>query len=377
MEDHGNQPDGVAERPQRQVRPRRSRGAPVVAVSGAASPFGRVVAGRLASSLEVRKVIGLDAVRGPATDVTWRVGDLTDPAGAKRLEGVQVVVHRVGLDGGDAAHELRVVETLLTAAAAVGVRRAVVIGSASVYGAHPENPVPLEESAPLRAEPDGATAALLLDVEDLVVRCRATHPGLQVTVLRPATVVGTGEPSVVSRHFEAPRMLVVRGARPRWQFVHIDDLAAAVELAVLGRVEGAATVAADGSLSQEEVEALSGRRRVELPASLAERTAERLHRVGVTTSPASELAYVSHPWVVPSTALREAGWAPDWDNTACFELLLEGVTHGFGVTGQRISGRLGVRLGGKEAALGATGATVAVLGTAAVVRQIRRHRGVL
>jgi nucleoside-diphosphate-sugar epimerase len=347
----------------------------VVAVSGAAGPFGSLVAGRLSRSSGVRKVIALDSVRGASPEVTWRVGEATDVATAKRLAGVDVVVHRVRLDA-DPAEELRAVETLLRACATAGVRRAVVISSASVYGAHPGNPVPLDEHAPLRAEPDGGTADLLLSVEELVVRSRVSFPALKITVLRPATVVGTGEPSVVSRHFAAPRMLVVRGSHPRWQFVHVDDLAAAVEVAALGEVEGEVTVGADGSLSQDEVEALSGRRRVELPSSLAERTAERLHRAGVTASPASELAYVSHPWVVPSTALRAAGWAPLWDNTACFELLLGEVTPSVGVS-HRISGRLGVRLGGKEAALGATGATVALLGTAAVIRQIRRHRGVL
>jgi nucleoside-diphosphate-sugar epimerase len=319
-------------------------------------------------------VVALDSVRGSATNVTWRVVDLTDPSLVGRLEDVDVVVHRAVVEDGAGRTALRVAETVLTSAAAAGVKRAVVITSASVYGAHADNPIPLAESAPLRAEPDGSAAGLLLEVEALVVRSRSSHPGLEVTVLRPATIVGTGEPSLISRHFEAPRILVVRGAHPRWQFVHVHDLASAVELAVLGQVGGDVTVGADGSLSQDEVEALSGRRRVELPAALALGTAERLHRLGVTAAPASELAYVSQPWVVPSTVLRAVGWAPTWDNVSCFELLLEGVAHGFGVTGQRIGGRIGSRIGGKEAALGATGATVAVLGTAAVVRQIRRHR---
>jgi nucleoside-diphosphate-sugar epimerase len=373
LEDHGNQPSLESEPARPSVRPRRSRKAPAVGVTGASYGVGAVVAARLSGSEQVRKVVGLDAVRGSAPPATWRVVDLTDPALATRLEGLDVLVHRVVVDA-DGPDALRVAETVLTSAAAASVRRAVLITSASVYGAHADNEVPLAEDSPLRAEPDGSSAGRLLEVEALVGRSRLAHPGLEVTVLRPATIVGTGEPSLVSRHFESPRILVVRGAQPHWQFVHVDDLAAAVELAVLGRVTGDVTVGADGWLTQEAVERLSGRRRVELPAALAMGTAERLHRLGVTSAPASELAYVSQPWVVPSTALRAAGWTPTWDNESCFELLLEGVAHGFGVTGQRIGGRLGSRIGGKEAALGATGATVAVLGTAAVVRQIRRHR---
>jgi nucleoside-diphosphate-sugar epimerase len=372
MEDHGNQPTAETDPPVAQVRPRRSRKAPVVAVTGASAGVGAAVVARLVGLEQVRRVVALDGVRGSAADVTWRVVDLTAPSLVARLDGIDVVVHRAVVDGEQDA--LRVAETLLTSCAAAGVKRAVIITSASVYGAHADNAIPLDEGAPLRAEPDGSTAGLLLEVEALVGRSRSAHPGLEVTVLRPATLVGTAEASLVSRHFEAPRILVVRGAHPCWQFLHVDDLVTAVELAVLGTVKGDVTVAADGWLTQDQVEALSGRRRVELPAALALGTAERLHRLGVTSSPASELAYVSQPWVVPSTALRAAGWSPTWDNESCFELMLEGVVHGFGVTGQRIGERIGSRIGGKEAALGATGATVAVLGTAAVVRQIRRHR---
>jgi nucleoside-diphosphate-sugar epimerase len=336
---------------------------------------------RLSTAHGVGKVLALDAVPASsqaaeparaAADVTWRTVDITDPALASTLDGVDVVVHRVVLEGDAGASAQLAAETVLTAAAAVGVARAVIITSASVYGAQADNPVPLDEAAPLRAVADGSGPGRLLEVEALVARCRAAHPGLDVTVLRPATLVASGEPSLVSRHFDAARLLVVRGSSPRWQFLHVDDLASAVELAVSGRVTGDVTLGCDGSLSQEQVEALSGRRRVELPGALAMGTAERLHRLGVTSAPASELAYVSQPWVVPSTALRAAGWSPTWDNEACFELLLETIPGGNGL--QRIGGRLGARVGGKEAALGATGATVAVLGTAAVVRQIRRHR---
>ena len=72
---------------------------------------------------------------------------------------------------------------------------------------------------------------------------------------------------------------------------------------------GVVTVGCEGWLEQAEVEMVSGLRRIELPAALAFGTAERLHRLGVIPAPASDLQYVVHPWVVPSTRLREAGLA--------------------------------------------------------------------
>ena len=57
-------------------------------------------------------------------------------------------------------------------------------------------------------------------------------------------------------------------------------------------------------------------RRIELAATTAFGTAERLHRVGVLPAPASELAFVVYPWTVASDRLRAAGWEPRWSSAA-------------------------------------------------------------
>ena len=59
--------------------------------------------------------------------------------------------------------------------------------------------------------PTAALRRRLLEIERLAAQAPRSHPGLQVTVLRPAAVVGPGVDSLLTRHFEAPRLLVVRG----------------------------------------------------------------------------------------------------------------------------------------------------------------------
>ncbi len=241
--------------------------------------------------------------------------------------------------------------------------RVVLVTSAMVYGASKDNEVPLPEDAELAALADGPLLSGLLDIEDAAERARSIHPGLHVTVLRPAVLVGPGVDSVFTRHFDAPLLLVVKDSAPHWQFCHVDDLLSALHLAALGDVDGQVTVGSQGHLSQAEVERISGLRRIELPARLAYGTAERLHRLGITLAPASELAYTAEPWVVSSARLRAAGWLPEHTNEDALQALV-------GDPSRRSSGR---RIG-RDATLGAAGATVAVLGTAAVVRQIRRQR---
>ncbi|MDT0265504.1 NAD-dependent epimerase/dehydratase family protein [Streptomyces sp. DSM 44915] len=365
-----------------------------VAVTGAARGVGARLTERLLDSADVRRVLALDERLGEARGAEWHTLDVRDPAIADLLRTsgatrdadaeeerdaepttapVDVLVHlAMDLDvesdpAARTAFNVRGTQTVLTAAAAAGVRRVVLCTSAMVYGALPDNDVPLAEDAELRATEDATCVGDLLEIERLAQRAPRAHPGLNVTVLRPAVLVG-GTDTALTRYFESPRLLVVAGSRPRWQFCHVDDLVSALELAVLEKVDGELAVGCEGWLEQEEVEELSGIRRMELPPSVALGAATRLHRLGLTPSPAGDLAYTMHPWVVSGSRLYEAGWRPAWSNEEVLAELLAEVAGRHTVVGRR--------LGRKDAAttLGAAGATVALVGTAALVRRARRAR---
>jgi nucleoside-diphosphate-sugar epimerase len=363
-------------------------------VTGAASPLGELVVerlvartaagrsgisdGRSASTDEapaLGTVLALDAERGQAEGAQWRVGPLDDPSVAERLRGADVVVLLAPADDLAAAlavpssqrrdRIVRYAQAVTTSAAAVGARRLVAVTSAMVLGAAADNPVPLPDDAPVAAVPDSGVVGDLLEVEQVLARLPRSHPGVSSTILRPAALVGPAVDTLVTRHFEAPRLLVLRDGRMVFQFCHVQDLAEAVAIAIVKGLEGTLTVGSEGVLTQSEVERSSGMRRVELPASLAFATAERLHRVGVLPAPAGDLTYVVHPWAVSSRRLREAGWVPQFDNEACLAVLLESVRGHRAVASRRLDR--------KDAALGAAGAAVALMGTAALVRRRRRR----
>jgi nucleoside-diphosphate-sugar epimerase len=347
-----------------------SRPGLVVAITGAAHGLGHALAAQLATSARIGRVIAIDDHRGDVAGVIWRLADVRDPALAGRLTGVDVLVH-TDVDLGDSdyrarrAFNVRAAQTVLTAAAAGRVSRVVLVTSAMVYGARPGNPVPLAETAPLGADPDGSVAGDLLEIEDLAQRAPRIHPGMAVTVVRPAALVGDGLETLVMKHFDSSRLLTVKGCAPRWQFCHIDDLVSALELAAVGEVTGNFAVGCDGWLEQEQVEEISGLRRIELPAGLTFGTAQRLHRIGIYPAPINDLQYLVFPWVVDCQALRAAGWRPAHDNAAVLAELMEARA------AHRATAR---RLTGKEATITAAGATVAVIGTAAIVRAARRRK---
>jgi nucleoside-diphosphate-sugar epimerase len=359
-----------------------------VAVVGAGGPAGRAVLRELVGAAargsagapggaRIGEVVAVDLDPVEVGGTHWRQADPGDPALAAALHDVDAAVYVAAqtdlaqeiAEGRRARRDrsLRRAQTVITASAAAGVRHLVVVTSAQVFGALPDNPVPLPDDAPLRASADGGLVGDLMDVEELVSVAREVHPGLRLTVVRPAALVGEGVDTVLTRHFEAPRLLTVRGAGPAWQFCHLDDLGTAVAVVVAHGLGPVVTVGSQGHLDEDQVERLTGMRRVELSLPVAQGTADRLHRVGVLPTPASDLLYVVHPWAVSSATLRAAGWEAAYDNETCLGVLLEGIRGSHAVAARRIDR--------KDAALGAASAAVAVVGTAAIMRRRRRKGG--
>lgn len=315
----------------------------VVAVSGADSGLGLALADRLTGHPEVAEVRRIAAGA---------------PLSAELLRGSSVLVHlEISFAADATVANVPVAAAALAAANRAEVPRVVLCTSAMVYGADEANPLPLDEDAPLRALPERGLVAELMEIENLA---RAARPAGGLTVLRPAMLVGGGTDTLLTRHFEATRLLALQGVRSAWQFCHVEDLLSALEWAALGKVTGAVTVGCEGWLEQEDVELLSGLRRVTLPSTLAFGAAERISRFGVGAAPASELRYVAYPWVVSADRLRTAGWRAEYDNVAALRAMLADIA--------------GRDTPGRRASLGAAGAAVAMMGTAAILRQARRRR---
>ena len=354
------------------------RKAMTVAVTGAATPVGdhivRALQARCASGSAIGTVVGIDPERGGADGVHWRLVDLGSPDLARSLRGVHALIHVAAST--DLAADLRLsartrreravrrTQTVVSAAAAAGVARLVVVTSAMTYGASPANDLPLPEDAPLAADPDEGQVGDLLAVEQILWAATGAHPGLAITAVRPAALVGPGIDTIITRHFEAPRLLRIKGGAPAWQFCHVEDLASALATTVELGLGPVVTVASEGWMTQTQVEAASGMRQVELSEGVAFGIGQRLHRVGILPFPASDLAYAVYPWAVSSATLRVAGWRPAYDNMLCLGVLLDSIRGHHALAARRLDS--------KEAAFGAASAAVALVGTAAILRQHRK-----
>jgi nucleoside-diphosphate-sugar epimerase len=351
----------------------RGTRAGVVAVTGVAGYLGRRLLAMLDGEASVDRVVGID-VSEPATGSTkleFHQMDVRDARLAKMFPGVDTLVHLAfvadPMRDEERMREVNVDGTrnVLEAAGATGVGKLVYTSSAMVYGAHPDNDFPLRESSPLRANPEYPYAWHKLETERMIDAFREDHPEVLVSVLRPTIAFGANTQNFISRLLEAPRITRVKGYEPPMQFLHEEDLVAALHLAVMNELPGACNVGPDGWLTAEEVLDLSGKKRVELPEAVAFTVAERLWRIGVSEAPPGELHYLMHPWVVDNSTLKAAGWVPAHTNHEALAETLEAHRPWVAL------GRARVR---KDDLAKGAAATLGVVGAMALVRRARKRR---
>lgn len=241
----------------------------------------------------------------------------------------------------------------------------VAVSSAMVYGAWENNPVPLTEDAVLRPGNEFAYASQVAAMEQLADDWRRSAPGRSVTVLRPAVAMAANGTSGLARALAWGTGQRLAADDPPAQFVHLDDLADAVELAVVRRLDGVYNVAPDGSVPAASVRALSGAGpRLKLPDRIADLVASLRWRFQRGPIPPGLMAYTRSPWLVANDRLRAEGWQPTVTNEQAY---VEG-------TEERWWTMISPKRR-QELALGAMvmGGCVAVFAVVAITRRARRR----
>jgi nucleoside-diphosphate-sugar epimerase len=285
-----------------------------VALVGALHPAARALALRLEDDPAVGRVLGLSSQEPPLLGPKFEF--VRAAPGSERFAAALADADAVALfpliDTGerdsDAGGAAEVAKLALQAAA--GASTVVLWSSGVVYGAHPHNPVPIPESQPPRPNEDFAPAGVLADVERAVLDGAGQDGGRTVTLLRAGAIWEPAWGTFLGRTLQAPAMVGVRGYDPPLQALDPEDATDALVLALQGGLQGTYNVAPVDWVPAHEAARSAGRRRLQLPGPLAFNTAERLRRLGVSSAAPGELRYHMHPWVLDSSRLRAAGWAP-------------------------------------------------------------------
>lgn len=267
---------------------------------------------------------------GPEVDHV--TGDVRDRAAlVEACRGVDVVLHNVAqvplAKDRDLFHSVNVVGTanLLVAAREAGVAKVVHTSTSAVYGIPEANPV--DEGSPRRPLEEYGRAKL--EAEWLCAD--AVAAGLDVTVVRPRTILGHGRLGIMAILFElvaegAPVPVLGSGAN-RYQLVHAEDLARACLLA--GGRPGPATYnigAGRFGTMRETLQALvdhagTGSRVRSVPHAPARAALRAMAGAGlVPLAPYHWLLYGESLWFDTTRAQAELGWEAEHSNA---EMVIE------------------------------------------------------
>jgi len=281
-------------------------------VTGGAGYVGNRLVNTLVTRAETEAVAVVDVRRPDRLPPKARLheADVADQ-GALRMAVASVapdaIVHLAfagaGVREGDAIYQNDVGATnsVLAAAAEMGIGQVVVVSSAAAYGAFPDNPVPLREDCEVRGSSDWHHARVRAVVDRLCQLWAVRHPDRAMTIVRSATVVGPGRDAHAARSWQGAVFGGRGGDRGQTlQFLHVDDLVAALVALLEGVHGGVFNVAGDGTVPRDEGARLAGVRR-------------RLLRRG-------NADFARYPWLVSTERVRQAtGWAPRYSSRGALE----------------------------------------------------------
>ncbi|WP_455379926.1 NAD-dependent epimerase/dehydratase family protein [Acidihalobacter prosperus] len=265
-----------------------------IVVTGSSGRLGRVLIPCLLATDQAHEIIGIDTQPAPFTAPRYQHHrlDIRHKAIQSRFVGADAVVHLAFvLMGGNLGrrrndrqliHDINMQgsQRVFKAAADAGLRQAVFVSSAAVYGAWPDNPPRLTEQAPLRPMPGFAYAQDKIAVEHWLEHFAADHPDLTVTRMRPHAIVGAHAHPLLNAVLKQPVYPFVSPAALT-QCIWEDDVARAIRIALERRIPGVFNLAADPPMSLRDMLGLTQRLRIPLPISML----GWLHRIAWQLTP--------------------------------------------------------------------------------------------
>jgi UDP-glucose 4-epimerase len=288
-----------------------------VLVTGAAGRLGRIFVRALHEA--GHSVVGIDRREDPESPARIHQIDLLRHAAGEvfQKEKPEAVVHTASVtqrqsDPHD-RHRVNLVgtKTLFDLCQSHGVAQAVFVGRHTYYGATSDAALYRTEGEPplgLESFPELAdlVAADLFSGSMLWQR-----PEMITSVLRFVYTLGPSKTGTLADYLHGPRVPMVLGFDPLFHFMHEQDAAQALLLAITGRLRGVYNVAGPSPLPLSALVREAGRSRLLLPERILWAC---LGRFGLPSLHESALDHIKYSLVVDAKAFVEAtGFTPKYD----------------------------------------------------------------
>lgn len=198
-------------------------------------------------------------------------------------------------------------KNFLDSCTGAGVDQLLCCSSTAAYGFRKDNPSLLTENSPLRGNDDFTYSKNKKELEFIYKEFKETHPDACLTIIRPCFVVGPGFDNPLARHLKRKIVPLPRDTAP-FQFIHEDDLVEIIYQLLSKRKEGAYNLAADGTMTFDEMLRILGNRPLKLPASVLYPLTDLtwfLRIKFITEFPSPALNMTRYPWIASNEKLRK------------------------------------------------------------------------
>jgi UDP-glucose 4-epimerase len=236
-----------------------------VLVTGVGGFWGARLAAQLTAETDLH-VLGIDATApaNPVKGLDFIQADARNSLLVELLrdEGVTTVCHLWFIEAdrhSETNFDLNVIGSMKVfgACAQAGVRKVILKSSTAVYGASPANPAFLTEGHPLNGSRRTGTLRHLLEIEAFCNGFRGQAPGMTITTLRFANIVGPTADTPMTRFLSTPATPRLLGFDPMLQVIHEDDVIGALAHAVTHDAPGVFNVAAEEPMPLSRLTALA------------------------------------------------------------------------------------------------------------------------
>jgi UDP-glucose 4-epimerase len=286
-----------------------------ILITGVSGYFGQKLVALFEGTPEVERITGID-IRPPSYSskklefIKCDVRNDLEKVFSGR--GIDCVIHTAyilpPIHNIDLMEDININGTInvLTASAAHKVTQILDCSSTTAYGFHTDNPQFLTEESPLRGNDDFTYAKNKKELEKWVNVFEIEHPDIRLTVIRPCFVVGPGFANPLARYL-CKKLCFLPLKCADFQYIHEDDLVEIIYLLLKNEKTGVYNLAADGTMTFDEMLHILGGWPVKMPVWLLwpmNNLLWFLRASFMTEFPSSSINLIRYRWIASNDKIK-------------------------------------------------------------------------
>ncbi|MBL8152040.1 MAG: NAD-dependent epimerase/dehydratase family protein [Blastocatellia bacterium] len=197
-------------------------------------------------------------------------------------------------------HDINVIGTmkLLDDCEKYQVKKIILLSSANVYGADPNNPIYMTEEYPLKVTQRYSGISDKVEFDSYCRSWMYKHSDVSTIILRPCHIIGSHLKNNLTSYLRLKYIPIPLGFDPMLQLIHEIDMARAIVACLNQNRTGIYNVVGPGELPLTEIIKIIGGIPIPIPSMLAHYLLQASWGLGVSSLPPPQFEYLMYPCII-------------------------------------------------------------------------------